>query len=57
MALFHTTHWSAVLDAAHRTSPEGEQALAGLCQVYWYPLYAYIRRQGAAQADAQDLTQ
>ena len=31
--------------------------MAGLCQVYWYPLYAYIRRQGAPQADAQDLTQ
>ena len=57
MVRFHTTQWSAVLDAAHRTSPEGEKALAGLCQVYWYPLYAYIRRQGAPQADAQDLTQ
>ena len=46
-----------MLDAARRASPEGEKALAGLCQVYWYPLYAYIRRQGAPQADAQDLTQ
>ena len=57
MVRFHTTHWSAVLEAANRTSPEGQKALAGLCHVYWYPLYAYIRRQGAPQADAQDLTQ
>ena len=28
-----------------------------LCQNYWPPLYAYIRRQGHAPEDAQDITQ
>ena len=32
-------------------------ALATLCQVYWYPLYAYVRRRGYSPHDAQDLTQ
>jgi RNA polymerase sigma-70 factor (ECF subfamily) len=31
--------------------------LAALCQTYWYPLYAYVRRQGYQANDAQDLTQ
>ena len=57
MARFHTTQWSAVLEAARRPSPAGDEALAGLCQVYWYPLYAYVRRQGTPPTDAQDLTQ
>jgi RNA polymerase sigma-70 factor (ECF subfamily) len=33
------------------------RALAGLCEIYWYPLYAYVRRSGHSEADAQDLTQ
>ncbi len=33
------------------------QALDALCQVYWYPLYAYIRRAGRSPHDAQDMTQ
>jgi len=32
-------------------------ALETLCRTYWYPLYAYLRRQGRAPHDAQDLTQ
>jgi hypothetical protein len=57
MARFHTTQWSAVLEAASRPSSAGDGALAGLCQVYWFPLYAYVHRQGTPPADAQDLTQ
>ena len=57
MLRFHTTQWSAVLEAAQRSSPAGADALAGLCQLYWYPLYAYVRRQGTSPEDAQDLTQ
>jgi RNA polymerase sigma factor (sigma-70 family) len=56
-ARFHTTHWSLVLAAGRRSSPDGRAALATLCQVYWYPLYAFIRRQGHSPSDAQDLTQ
>ena len=31
--------------------------MASLCRTYWYPLYAYVRRAGYQQEDAQDLTQ
>jgi RNA polymerase sigma-70 factor (ECF subfamily) len=54
---FTTTHWSVVLAAGEETSEKSEQALAILCRSYWYPLYAYVRRQGYEQAEAQDLTQ
>lgn len=54
---FVTTHWSAVLAAQRSDSTRAQNALAALCQTYWYPLYAYVRRRGYAPADAQDLTQ
>jgi RNA polymerase sigma factor (sigma-70 family) len=54
---FRTTHWSLVLAAGRRSSPDARHALGRLCQVYWYPLYAYIRRKGHSPTDAQDLTQ
>ena len=54
---FRTTHWSVVLAAGRRSSPDARDALATLCQVYWYPLYAYVRRKGHSPDDAQDLTQ
>ncbi len=56
-AQFTATHWSVVLAAAHHESPQAAEALETLCRTYWYPLYAYIRRQGYDVADAQDLTQ
>jgi len=55
--VFASTHWSVVLAAGQRESPQADEALEKLCRTYWYPLYAYIRRQGYAMADAQDLTQ
>jgi RNA polymerase sigma factor (sigma-70 family) len=54
---FATTQWSMVAQAARRSSPEAEGALASLCESYWYPLYAYVRRRGHKPEDAQDLTQ
>jgi RNA polymerase sigma-70 factor (ECF subfamily) len=54
---FQTTHWSLVLRAGHRGNPEADTALAALCQRYWFPLYAYVRRHAADAQDAQDLTQ
>ena len=53
---FATTHWSLVLAAGGDTRG-AQPALAALCDAYWYPLYAFIRRQGLAPHDAQDLTQ
>lgn len=55
--VFATTHWSAVVQAGRPDSPETARALAELCRVYWYPLYAYVRRQGFDVPTAQDLTQ
>jgi RNA polymerase sigma-70 factor (ECF subfamily) len=54
---FVTTHWSVIVAARDRESPAAQEALAELCRAYWYPLYAYIRRQGYAWDQAQDLTQ
>ena len=54
---FATTHWSLVLAAGKGASADAQKALAALCQTYWYPLYAYVRRQGRQPDDAQDLTQ
>jgi RNA polymerase sigma-70 factor (ECF subfamily) len=46
-----------VLTAGRSDVPQARDALEKLCQTYWYPLYAYVRRRGYAQADAEDLTQ
>ena len=54
---FATTHWTAVVAAGRRTTPQSEKALGELCGIYWYPLYAYVRRRGYSREDAEDLTQ
>src|SRR5688572_26217650 len=54
---FATTRWSIVLSAAGSESKSGKEALAALCENYWYPLYAFTRRAGHSPHDAQDLTQ
>jgi RNA polymerase sigma-70 factor (ECF subfamily) len=56
-AVFVTTRWSVVLAAGKSSSAESEQALSQLCRTYWYPLYAFVRRQGHSPQDAEDLTQ
>ncbi len=52
---FHTTHWTMVLSARGDLSTNG--ALANLCSSYWYPIYAFIRRNGSNPHEAEDLTQ
>ncbi len=54
---FLTTQWSKVLAAAEGASPDSAEALADLCRVYWYPLYAFVRRGGHSAHEAEDLTQ
>jgi RNA polymerase sigma factor (sigma-70 family) len=54
---FQTTLWSVVLQAAKEPSTQSWEALAKLCRTYWYPVYAFLRRQGKSPHDAQDLTQ
>jgi len=53
---FNTTHWSLVRRAA-TPSPEGRVALEALCRAYWFPVYAFARKQGCNAADAEDVTQ
>jgi RNA polymerase sigma factor (sigma-70 family) len=54
---FRTTHWSAVLLSAQSQAPGSQAALAELCRIYWYPIYAFVRRRGHDVDQAQDLTQ
>jgi RNA polymerase sigma factor (sigma-70 family) len=54
---FATTQWSLVLSAGDKSSPRWRESLAELCRIYWYPLYAFIRRRGNPSAEAEDLTQ
>ncbi len=54
---FATTRWSLVAAAGQSGSDEAQQALATLCEVYWYPLYAYARQRLPSVHDAQDQTQ
>ena len=53
-ARFATTHWTMVLSAGRRSSPQSQAALAALCEMYWYPLFAYARRRGLDANDAAD---
>jgi len=54
---FRTTHWSVVLAAGDQNSAQGQEALARLCQIYWLPVYAFIRKRGHVPDQAKDLTQ
>jgi DNA-directed RNA polymerase specialized sigma24 family protein len=56
-ASFATTHWSVVARCALTDVPEAADALARLCEMYWPPIYSFIRRRGYPPPDAQDLTQ
>jgi RNA polymerase sigma-70 factor (ECF subfamily) len=55
--MFATTRWSLVAAAREGGSPPARAALAELCRAYWYPVYAFVRRQGNGHDTAQDLTQ
>lgn len=54
---FATTRWSLVSAAAGGNADAARAALAELCELYWYPLYAFVRRQGIDADAANDLTQ
>jgi RNA polymerase sigma-70 factor (ECF subfamily) len=55
--IFATTHWTVVLAAGQRHTPQSDHALEELCRTYWFPLYAYVRRRGHAKEDAEDSVQ
>lgn len=54
---FPNTHWSIVLSARDGSEISSQRALGDLCEMYWYPLYAFARRSGKGPEDAADLTQ
>lgn len=55
---FATTRWSLVVAAQQKAATaDAAAALADLCRLYWYPLYAYIRRRGYQAGEAEDLAQ
>ena len=56
-AFFATTRWSCVSAAGRKHSKESRRALGELCESYWAPLYAFLRREGMQVAEAQDLVQ
>jgi RNA polymerase sigma-70 factor (ECF subfamily) len=55
--IFATTHWTVVLAAGKRHTPQSDGALEELCRTYWFPLYAYVRRRGHSKEDAEDSVQ
>ncbi len=57
MSRFATTQWTVVLAARDGSESQARLALESLCEAYWFPLYAYIRRRGHAADEARDLTQ
>ena len=54
---FPTTRWTLVTAAVDPHQNEARSALIALCEAYWYPLYAYVRRRGYPADQAQDFTQ
>jgi RNA polymerase sigma factor (sigma-70 family) len=57
-AQFPATLWSMVLAAGARDdSGRAVEAMTALCRAYWFPLYAFLRRQGKSAHDAEDLAQ
>ena len=54
---FRTTRWTVVLTAAKGEGTASRDALGSLCEAYWYPVYAFVRRQGYGAEEARDLTQ
>ncbi|MDB6071291.1 MAG: hypothetical protein JWL81_2462 [Verrucomicrobiales bacterium] len=54
---FPPTRWTLILDLRSGDAGAADRALTELCRLYWYPVYAFVRRQGSGPEDAQDLTQ
>jgi len=57
---FHTTRWTLVQAASGDSrglTGDSRRALSTLCQMYWHPVYAFIRRNGYDPDQSQDLTQ
>lgn len=56
-AAFQPTLWSVVLRAKDRRDPHCRTALQRLCELYWRPVYVYVRWKGRSVENAEDATQ
>ena len=56
-ARFPTTRWTRVIRAGDPADPGAITALEDLCRDYWFPLYAFVRRQGLSPDEAEDIVQ
>lgn len=54
---FLSTRWSLVRSARLDDTPAARAALGELCELYWSPLYAYLRGQGLDPERAADTVQ
>src|SRR5437763_1005993 len=54
---FEHTNWFTVKEAGTPASPANDAARTSIYNVYWQPIYFYIRRLGQGPEDAQDLAQ
>lgn len=57
MNYYPTTHWSLVVQAGKSDDGRSTEAMAELCRLYWYPVYALARSLGDSHEDAEDHTQ
>ena len=57
VSYFATTQWSMVLAVGQAGTADARRALAELCETYWPPLYAYLRRTGCSREEAEDTVQ
>ncbi len=56
-AEFANTRWSLVLAVREGRESEVRHALGELCELYWRPIYSYLRRTGLEPENAMDNTQ
>lgn len=54
---FPTTRWTLILDLQNGSESQRDRALDELCQLYWFPIYGFVRQKGKTPEEAQDLTQ
>src|ERR1035438_9888854 len=55
--LLATENCCVLVSAGRNDTPHARNALEKLCRSYWFPIYAFVRRQGHGPHDAKDLTQ
>jgi RNA polymerase sigma factor (sigma-70 family) len=55
-SVFHTTRWTLVV-RAQGGAPEAHAALGDLCEIYWMPVYRFLKREGRNEDDSRELTQ